>query len=127
MDEKDIARRVLEAAKKKRLSRLSSVVSLSHDLTRIAAPQGWRFAPPPSAALALTRPDPCQPRLWSVRRHPSCALPWGLGPDDGIEDAEQASHACDERDFLGAPPFHQSFVVLANDRVPTGRRQSCHV
>jgi transposase len=44
----------------KRLSWLSSIVSLFHDLPRAAAPQGWRCAPPPSAASALTRRDPCQ-------------------------------------------------------------------
>jgi hypothetical protein len=47
-------------AAKKRLSWLSSIVSLFHDLARAAAPQGWRCAPPPSAASALTRRDPFQ-------------------------------------------------------------------
>jgi transposase len=47
-------------AAKKRLSWLSSIVSLFHDLGRVVAPQGWRCAPPPSAASALTRRDPSQ-------------------------------------------------------------------
>jgi transposase len=38
----------------KRLSCLSSVVPTFHDLSWTAAPQGWRVAPPPSAASALT-------------------------------------------------------------------------
>jgi len=58
--ERMVGRQALEIELLKRLSRLASVVSLFHDLTRAAAPQGWRFAPPPSAASALTRPAPCQ-------------------------------------------------------------------
>ncbi len=34
--------------------------SLFHDPAWTAAPQGWRATPPPSAASALTRRDPCQ-------------------------------------------------------------------
>ena len=49
----------------------------------------------------------------------SSGLPWGLGPKDCIEDAEEASHACDECDFLWASPFDQIFVMLADDGVPT--------
>jgi hypothetical protein len=44
----------------KRLCCLSSVVSPFDDPTWTAAPQGWRDAPPPSAASALTRRGPCQ-------------------------------------------------------------------
>ena len=54
------AHRCAAGAAKKRLSWLSSIVSLFYDLPRAAAPQGWRCAPPPSAASALTRRDPCQ-------------------------------------------------------------------
>ena len=45
----------------KRLSWLSSIVSPFHDLATAAAPQGWRCAPPPAAASALTRRGRCQP------------------------------------------------------------------
>ena len=44
----------------KRLSCVSSVVSTFDDLALAASPQGWRCAPPPSAASALTRRGPCQ-------------------------------------------------------------------
>jgi hypothetical protein len=44
----------------KRLSCVSSVVSAFDDPTRTAVPQGWRVAPPPSAASALTHRGPCQ-------------------------------------------------------------------
>jgi hypothetical protein len=62
-------------AAKKRLSYLSSVVSTLHGLAGTASPQGWRVAPPPSAASALTRHGPCQPGLWSPRRHRLRASP----------------------------------------------------
>jgi hypothetical protein len=52
--------RHLAPLRKKRLSCLSSVVSPFHDLVWAASPQGWRVAPPPLAALALTRCGPCQ-------------------------------------------------------------------
>jgi hypothetical protein len=42
-------------ARKKRLSWPSRVVSLSYDLMWGPTPQGWRAAPQPSAASALTR------------------------------------------------------------------------
>jgi hypothetical protein len=45
---------------KKRLCCLSSVVSTFDDLAWPAAPQGWRVAPPPSAASALTHRAPRQ-------------------------------------------------------------------
>src|SRR5450755_2168407 len=99
----------------KRLSWLSSVVSLFHDLKRAAAPQGWRCAPPPSAASALTRPGPFQRRFWTARYLHSRVFPWCLLPDDCIEDAKEASHACDQRDLLWASAFDQTFVVLADD------------
>jgi hypothetical protein len=54
-------------------------------------------------------------------------LPWGLGPDDCIEDAEEAPHARDERNLLWTPPFDQAFVMFADNRVPTGRGERCHV
>jgi hypothetical protein len=44
----------------KRLSWLSSVVLVFYDLTWRVPAQGWRAAPPPSAAAALTQPAPCQ-------------------------------------------------------------------
>src|ERR1700760_3740590 len=44
----------------KRLSLLSGVVSPFDDLARTATPQGWREAPPPLAASALTRRGRCQ-------------------------------------------------------------------
>jgi transposase len=44
----------------KRLSCLSRVVPTFHDLSWTAAPQGWRVAPPPSAASALTHRVPRQ-------------------------------------------------------------------
>jgi transposase len=44
----------------KRLSCPSSVVSTFDDLTWTASLQGWRAAPPPSAASALTHRSPCQ-------------------------------------------------------------------
>jgi hypothetical protein len=47
----------------KRLSCLSSVVSTFDDPSWTASPQGWRDAPPPSAASALTRRVPCQSGL----------------------------------------------------------------
>jgi hypothetical protein len=47
-------------AAKKRLSWLSSIVLVSDDLTRRVPAQGWRAAPPPSAAAALIHPAPCQ-------------------------------------------------------------------
>jgi len=43
-------------AAKKRLSWLSSIVSFFDDLTRRVPAQGWRAAPPPSAAAALSHP-----------------------------------------------------------------------
>jgi transposase len=43
----------------KRLSWLSSVVLVFYDLTWRVSAQGWRAAPPPSAAAALTHPGPC--------------------------------------------------------------------
>jgi hypothetical protein len=46
--------------------------------------------------------------------------PRDIRPNDCIEDAEEASHACDQRDFLWASPIDQPFVMLADDRVPTG-------
>ena len=64
----------VKKAPKKRLSCLSSVVSTSDDPTWVASPQGWRDAPPPSAASALTRRGPCQSGLWSADRvlHAHC-------------------------------------------------------
>jgi transposase len=47
-----------QAAFKKRLSCLSSSALPSYDPGWTAAPQGWRVAPPPSAASALTRRGP---------------------------------------------------------------------
>jgi transposase len=44
----------------KRLCWVSRVVSVFDGLACIAAPQGWRTAPPPSAASALTRRESCQ-------------------------------------------------------------------
>jgi hypothetical protein len=44
----------------KRLCCVSSVVSLFDDPACFATPQGWRAAPPPSAASALTRRDLCR-------------------------------------------------------------------
>ena len=57
----------------------------------------------------------------------SSGLPWGLGPKDCIEDAEEASHACDECDFLWASPFDQIFVMLADDGVPTSCGSGCQI
>ena len=57
----------------------------------------------------------------------SRALPWCLRPDDCIEDAEEASHAGDEGDLLGASAFDQALVMLADDRVPPDRGERCHV
>ena len=51
---------------KKRLSWPSRVVSLSYDLMWDPTPQGWRAAPPPSAASALTRRAPHQSGFSSV-------------------------------------------------------------
>ena len=102
----------------KRLSSLSSTVSTFDDLARIAAPQGWRVSPPPSAASALTRRGPCQAGFRLARRHSLRALPWGLRPHDCIEDAEEASHARDESNFFWSTPFDQALVVLADDGVP---------
>jgi hypothetical protein len=48
------------AKAQKRLSWLSSIVLVSDDLTRRVPAQGWRAAPPPSAAAALIHPAPCQ-------------------------------------------------------------------
>jgi hypothetical protein len=44
----------------KRLSWLSSIVPVFDNLTRRVPAQGWRAAPPPLAAAALTHPAPCQ-------------------------------------------------------------------
>ena len=55
--------RIEDLKTEKRLSWLSSIVSLFHDLTRAVVPQGWRSAPPPLAASALTHPVPFQSRF----------------------------------------------------------------
>ena len=58
--ERMVGRQALEIELLKRLSCLPSVASPYDDLARTAAPQGWRVAPPPSAASALTRHGSCQ-------------------------------------------------------------------
>jgi len=54
------AHRTAASLRQKRLCCVSSVVSLFDDPAHIATPQGWRAAPPPSAASALTRRAPRQ-------------------------------------------------------------------
>ena len=125
--ERMVGRQALELELLKRLSCRSSVVSTFYGLTRAAAPPGCRYATPPLAASALTRCGPCQSWLWSARTLCSNALPWRLGPDDCVEDAKEASHACDKRDLFGSPALDQGLVVLADDGIPPGGRQGCHV
>ena len=60
------SKRAEHVGAKKRLCCLSSVVSPFADLTWTAAPQDWRDAPPPLAALALTHRSPCQPGVCSA-------------------------------------------------------------
>jgi len=54
--ERMVGRQALEIELLKRLSCLPSVASPYDDLARTAAPQGWRVAPPPSAASATSSP-----------------------------------------------------------------------
>jgi hypothetical protein len=44
-----------------------------------------------------------------------------------MEDAEEAPHARDERDLLWTSTFDQAFVMFADDRVPPGRGERCHI
>src|SRR5215217_8884919 len=55
------------------------------------------------------------------------ALPWCFGPDDRIEDAQEATHAGDECDLLGAPAFDQALVMLADDGVPADSGEGGHI
>lgn len=53
-------------------------------------------------------------------------MPWRAAPDHRVEDAEQAAHAGDQGDLLGASAIDQGLVMPADHRVPADRRERRH-
>src|SRR4051794_14552300 len=71
------------------------------------------------------RPSPmagrrsCWPRCSAERpSFGSSVFPWGTGPEDGVEDAEEAAHAGDDGNLFGAAAGDELLVVGLEHRVP---------
>src|SRR5271155_5292044 len=72
-----------------RLCWLSSVVPTLNCLPLVASVQGWRSAPPPSAASALSSRSGRHALPRSDRRGGVDVGPWLSRPDNGVEDDQQ--------------------------------------
>src|SRR3954471_13616730 len=57
----------------------------------------------------------------------SSVFPWGTGPEDGVEDAEEAAHAGDDGDLFGAAAGDELLVVGLEHRVPADGGEGRHV
>src|SRR3712207_2700382 len=95
-------------------------------------PRPWPSSTMRHAGLAETARQLGQPRPAGRRESErpswgSSGLPWRAGPQDGVEDSEEAPHAGDEGDRLRPSAPGQPSVVGAEDRIAADGREGGHV
>ncbi len=95
--------------------------------TALGWPEVW---PGPARLASLIRKLSLAAKVkMTASERPSCGssgLPWGLGPENGVEDTKEAPHASDDGDLLGAAAADKLLVVGFEDRVPADGAEGCH-